>query len=120
MIFGAHLVVFSEDAEADRAFLSDVFGLDSVDAGGGWLIFALPPAEMAVHPADATGADLYFMCDDLTAEMQSLAARGVILTDVNEERWGSVTKIRLPGGGELGLYQPRHPTALNRPGESGA
>jgi hypothetical protein len=118
MIFGAHLVVFSQDADADRSFLSEVFGLDSVDAGGGWLIFALPPAEMAVHPAGEAGAALYLMCDDLTAAMQSLAGRGVVLTDVEEERWGSVTKIRLPSGGELGLYQPRHPTALPRSGES--
>jgi hypothetical protein len=112
MIFGAHLVLFSQDAEADRAFLSDVLGLDSVDAGGGWLIFALPPAEAAIHPAEDAGAALYLMCDDLTAEMQSLADRGVALSEVEEERWGSVTKIRLPSGGELGLYQPRHPTAL--------
>ncbi|MGA8724153.1 MAG: hypothetical protein WB565_03875 [Acidimicrobiales bacterium] len=114
MIFGAHLVLFSEDADADRSFLSDVLGLDSVDAGGGWLIFSLPPAEMAIHPAVGAGAALYLMCDDLTAEMQSLADRGVLLTEVEEERWGSVTKMRLPSGGDLGLYQPRHPTALQR------
>jgi catechol 2,3-dioxygenase-like lactoylglutathione lyase family enzyme len=117
MIFGAHLLLFSQDADADRSFLSDVLGLDSVDAGGGWLIFALPPAEMAVHPAEGGGAALYFMCDDLTAEMQSLADRGVLLTEVEEERWGSVTKIRLPSGGEVGLYQPRHPTALRATSE---
>jgi hypothetical protein len=116
MIFGAHLVVFSTDAEADRAFLSDVLGLDSVDAGGGWLIFALPPAEAALHPAEAPAAELYLMCDDLAAEMRSLAGRGVELSEVEEARWGTITKIRLPSGAEIGLYQPRHPTAIERPG----
>lgn len=115
MIFGAHLVLFSDDAEADRAFLSTVFGLDSVDAGRGWLVFALPPAEMAVHPAEAPGAQLYMMCDDLSAEMRSLADRGVVCSEVQEARWGSVTEIRLPGGGRVGVYQPRHPTAIERP-----
>jgi hypothetical protein len=116
MIFGAHLVVFSTDADADRAFLSDVLGFDSVDAGGGWLIFALPPAEAALHPAETPAAELYLMCDDLAAEMRSLAERGVGLSDVEEARWGSITKIRLPSGGEIGLYQPRHPTAIERQG----
>jgi catechol 2,3-dioxygenase-like lactoylglutathione lyase family enzyme len=77
MIFGAHLVLYSADAEADRAFLADVLGFDSVDAGGRWLIFALPPAEAAVHPAEAPAAELFLMCDDLGAEMRSLAERGV-------------------------------------------
>jgi catechol 2,3-dioxygenase-like lactoylglutathione lyase family enzyme len=114
MVFGAHVVLFSEDAAADREFLGTVFGLDSVDAGGGWLIFGLPPAEAAVHPAEAPGAELYFMCDDLGAEMQRLAARGVECSDVEEARWGAVTKVRLPGGGEVGVYQPRHPTMIDR------
>ncbi len=112
MIFGAHVVVFSSDAEADRAFLSDVLGFEHVDAGGGWLIFGLPPAELAVHPADSAGAELYLMCDDLAAEMRALGARGVDCSEVEEARWGSVTKIRLPGGGEVGLYQPRHATMV--------
>jgi hypothetical protein len=116
MIFGAHLVVFSTEAEADRAFLSDVLGFDSVDAGGGWLIFVLPPAEAALHPAEAPAAELYLMCDDLAAEMRSLAERGVELSDVEEARWGTITKIRLPSGGEIGLYQPRHPMAIERTG----
>ena len=116
MIFGAHLVVFSTEAEADRAFLSDVLGFDSVDAGGGWLIFALPPAEAALHPAEAPAAELYLMTDDLAADMRSLAERGVELSDVEEARWGTITKFRLPSGGEIGLYQPRHPTAIERPG----
>ena len=113
MIFGAHFVMYSQDAEADRAFLRDVLGLASVDAGHGWLIFALPPAEAAVHPAAAAGApELYLMCDDLRAEIRALEEKGVRCTEVREERWGSVTGVALPGGGQLGLYQPRHPTAL--------
>lgn len=114
MVFGAHVVVYSNDADADRAFLAEVLGFESVDAGGGWLIFALPPAEVAVHPAAAPAADLFLMCDDLGAEMAALADRGVVCSGVEEARWGSVTKIRLPGGGELGLYQPKHPTAIQR------
>ena len=116
MIFGAHLVVFSTDAEADRAFLADVLGFDSVDAGGGWLIFALPPAEAALHPAEAPAAELYLMCDDLATEMRALAERGVELSEVEEARWGTITKIRLPSGGEIGLYQPKHPTAIEGSG----
>lgn len=112
MVFGAHVIVSSNDADADRTFLSEVFGFESVDAGRGWLIFALPPAELAVHPGEAPGAEVYLMCDDLSAELESLADRGVVCSDIEEARWGSVTKIRLPGGSELGLYQPRHPLAL--------
>jgi len=113
MIIGAHTVIYSTDAEADRAFFSDVLGLRSVDAGHGWLIFALPPAEAAFHPADENGAhQLYFMCDDLKAEMAALKAKGVKCSEVAEERWGLITTMRLPGGGALGLYQPKHPTAL--------
>ena len=114
MIFGAHFVVFSQDPDADRAFLADVLGFQHVDAGGGWLIFGLPPAEAAVHPADAPGAELYLMCDDLAAEMQALADKGVQCSEVEEARWGSITKIRLPGGGHVGLYQPRHPMMVDR------
>src|SRR5580698_11237637 len=102
MIFGAHVIVYSKDAEADRAFLRDVLGFASVDAGHGWLIFALPPAEAAVHPAEENNRhELYFMCDDLKAEIAALEKRGVACSAVHEERWGSVTKITLPGGGEL-------------------
>jgi catechol 2,3-dioxygenase-like lactoylglutathione lyase family enzyme len=114
VIFGAHVVVFSTDADADRDFLREVFGLDHVDAGGGWLIFGLPPAEAAVHPADAPGAQLYLMCEDLDAEMARLAALGVECSEVEQARWGAVTTIRLPGGGDLGLYEPRHPTMVGR------
>lgn len=112
MIFGAHVVVFSGDAEADRDFLHDVMGFSSVDAGGGWLIFALPPAEMAVHPAADPGAGLYLMCTDLDAEMGALRAKGVVFSDIEEARWGRVTTFRLPGGGDVGLYQPRHASPL--------
>jgi hypothetical protein len=113
VIIGAHLIRFSADPEADRAFLGEVLGLSSLDAGGGWLIFALPPAEAAVHPAEEGGAtELYFMCDNLESEMASLAQRGVRCSAVEEARWGSVTKIAMPGGGELGLYQPKHPSPV--------
>lgn len=113
MIFGAHVVVYSRDAPADRRFFRDVLGYPSVDAGHGWLIFSLPPAEVAVHPSDGDGGhELYLMCDDLEAEMAALAALGVTFSEVEEARWGSVTRIRLPGGGSVGLYQPRHPSAL--------
>ncbi len=113
MIFGAHVIVYSKDATADRAFLRDILGFASVDAGHGWLIFALPPAEVAVHPAEDTDRhELYFMCDDLRAEISALGEKGVRCSEVQEARWGSVTKIRLPGGSEVGLYQPKHPSAL--------
>jgi catechol 2,3-dioxygenase-like lactoylglutathione lyase family enzyme len=113
MVSGAHVIIYSTRAEEDRAFLRDVLGFKSVDAGHGWLIFALPAAEVAFHPSDENGAhELYFMCDDLNAEMASLAKKSVGCSEVQEARWGSITKIRLPGGGEVGLYQPKHPTAL--------
>src|SRR5579863_4194367 len=109
MISGAHVIVYSKDAEADRAFFRDILGFASVDAGHGWLIFALPPAEAAFHPAEQNNRhELYLMCDDLAAEIANLEAKGVQCAEVMEERWGSVTKIRLPGGGDIGLYQPKH------------
>jgi catechol 2,3-dioxygenase-like lactoylglutathione lyase family enzyme len=114
MIFGAHVIIYSTDAAADRAFFRDILAYPSVDAGNDWLIFALPPAEVAVHPADHGGGhELYLMCDDLPGEMQRLAGQGVLCSEVEEARWGSVTMIRLPGGGAVGLYQPKHPTALS-------
>ena len=113
MISGAHFIIFSKDADADRAFFRDILGFKSVDAGHGWLIFALPPAEAAFHPSDESGGhELYLMCDDLQAEMASLANKEVQCSEVEEARWGSITKLRLPGGGQVGLYQPKHPTAL--------
>jgi catechol 2,3-dioxygenase-like lactoylglutathione lyase family enzyme len=113
MIFGAHMIIYTRDAEADRAFLREVLGLKSVDAGRGWPIFALPPAEVAVHPAEENDRhELYFMCDDLKAEISALEKKGVQCSEVQEARWGSITKIPLPGGGQVGLYQPKHPLAL--------
>ena len=110
MISGAHVVINSTDVEADRAFFRDVLGFAHVDAGHGWLIFALPTAEAALHPADHNGGHaLYLLCDDLTAEMAALGQKGVSCSEVQEARWGSITKIRLPGGGDLHLYQPKHP-----------
>ena len=115
MIFGAHVIVYSKDATADRGFFREVLGFSSVDAGHGWLIFELPPAEVAVHPAeDNDRHELYFMCDDLRAEISKLGEKGVRCSEVQEARWGSITKVRLPGGSEVGLYQPKHPLALAR------
>ena len=114
MIFGSHVVIKSKDAEADRAFFRDVLGFPSVDAGHGWLIYALPPAEIAVHPSEQdVSADFYLMCDDLPAEIAALETKGVHCSEVHEARWGSITNILLPGGGQVGLYQPKHPIALN-------
>ena len=112
MITGAHVILYSRDAEADRAFLRDVLGYPHVDAGGGWLIFKLPPAEVAVHPAEATEShELYLMCDDVNATVGQLAAKGVDCGPVSDQGWGLLTSIGLPGGGQLGLYEPRHPRA---------
>lgn len=113
MISGTHVIIYSKDAAADRAFFKDILGFTSVDAGHGWLIFALPPAEIACHPSDRNDVhELYFMCADLKGEMSELAAQGIACSEVQEAPWGSVTRMRLPGGGEIGLYQPRHATAL--------
>jgi len=113
MISGAHVVVYSKDADADRAFFRDILGFKSVDAGHGWLIFALPPGEAAFHPSKENDLhELYFICEDLKAEMASLATKDVRCSKVEEARWGLITKMRLPGGGEVGLYQPKHPIAL--------
>lgn len=115
MITGLHAILYSPDAEKVRAFLRDVLGWKSVDAGHGWLIFAAPPAEVAAHPTDdgeTPHHQLYLMCDDLKKTVAELKAKGVKCGKVTEARWGSVTSIQLPGGGELGLYQPKHPTAL--------
>jgi hypothetical protein len=112
VINGAHVIVYSRDADADRTFLRDVLGYPHVDAGGGWLIFKLPPAEVAVHPADgAPSHELYLMCDDVAATVEQLAAQGVRCGAVSDQGWGLLTSIPLPGGGELGLYEPRHPRA---------
>jgi hypothetical protein len=112
MINGAHAILYSDDADATRATLATVLGTRSVDAGGGWLIFALPPAEIAVHPADEGGrAELYLMCDDVAITVTALQAEGIETRPISDQGWGLLTAITLPGGVELGLYQPRHPTA---------
>jgi len=112
MISGAHVVVYSKNAEADRAFFRDLLGFRSVDAGHGWLVFALPATEAAFHPSETDAHELFFTCDDLKAEMAALMQKGVECSKVEEARWGTITKMRLPGGGSVGLYQPKHPTAL--------
>jgi catechol 2,3-dioxygenase-like lactoylglutathione lyase family enzyme len=113
MIDGVHVLLYSREAEKVRAFFRDVLGRRSVDAGDGWLIFALPPAELAVHPTDGAGHhELYLMCDDIEKTTDELAAKGIPSTPVEDQGWGLVTTLELPGGDELGLYEPRHDTAL--------
>jgi hypothetical protein len=125
MIFGVHLLLMSRNPDADRVFFRDVLDMPAVDAGGGWLILELPPAEMAVHPAEAplttkhVGQDLaaatvYLMCDSLAGTLDGLAAKGVEHTEIHQERWGVVSTIGLPGGGRLGLYEPHHPIAIKK------
>lgn len=125
MINGAHILFYSENPETDRKFFSDILGFPAVDAGRGWLIFGLPPAEAAIHPMDSTshhqseggnkllGTDFYLMCDDLQATIQSLQAKNVRCSPVEEANWGIKTTVQLPSGGKIGLYQPKHPTALD-------
>ena len=118
MINGAHIVLYTKDPEADRAFFRDVLQLPSVDAGHGWLIFALPPAEAAFHELDKNDAsndkhELYFMCDDLAATLRDLKKKKVPVSAVTEQRWGSLAVSTLPGGGKVGIYQPKHPRPRN-------
>jgi hypothetical protein len=123
MVNGAHLLLYSREPDADRAFLRDVLSFRYVDVGHGWLIFRLPPAEVAVHPVDGEfsqdhaghrmiGAVLYLMCDDVRAEVKALEAKGVTCSAIEMESWGYRTAVRLPSGGEIGLYQPTHQTAI--------
>jgi predicted enzyme related to lactoylglutathione lyase len=113
MISGVHAIVFAPAADEVRDFFRDILGLPNVDAGGGWLIFALPPAEVAVHPAERPSQEIYLMCDDLDATIASLAEKGVGLArPITDQRWGRVTAIALAGGTELGLYQPTHPRPI--------
>jgi hypothetical protein len=115
MITGAHAVIFTKDAERLRAFLRDVLEFPSVDAGHGWLIFALPPAELAAQPTDEDARhELYLMCDDIHATIAQLKANGAELGEqVSDEGFGLVTSLKLPGGGKLDLYEPKHPSPLN-------
>jgi hypothetical protein len=109
MITGAHFILYSKDADADRAFLRDVLGFPNVEVGGGWLIFGLPPAEVAVHPSDDDDAhELYLMTDDVDALVATLTAKGVATEPITAQAWGRLTRVALPGGGTLGVYQPRH------------
>ncbi len=113
MITGAHVIIFSPAADEVRAFLADVIDFPSVDAGGGWPIFALPPSELAVHPTDGgTSHELYLLCDDIERTLGELTAKGAeVIQPVSDRGWGLVSALRLPGGAELSLYEPRHPTA---------
>jgi hypothetical protein len=115
MINGIHALIYAKDADKVRAFLRDVLGFKSVDAGHGWLIFALPPAELAAHPAEdgeEPRHEFYLMCDDMQNTVKELKSKGVQCGEMTEAGWGSVTKIEIPGGGTMGLYQPKHPTAI--------
>jgi catechol 2,3-dioxygenase-like lactoylglutathione lyase family enzyme len=109
MISGAHVILYSTNPDADRAFLRDVLGLSHVDVGHGWLIFGLPPSEVAVHPSDANDKhELFLMCDDVDAFMQNMKRHGIPCGPIQEQRWGRITPITLPGGGTLSVYQPLH------------
>jgi hypothetical protein len=113
MIHGAHIILYSKDADADRAFFRDVLKYPFIDAGHDWLIFALPPAEVAVHPSDENDVhELYLMCDDVQALIAEMKAHKVKCSPVEEQRWGSITRVTLPGGGKLGIYQPKHASPL--------
>ena len=116
MIYGAHVILYSEDSEADRAFFRDVLEYPSADAGHGWLIFALPPAELAVHPSEKNDVhELYLMCDDIHGLVTRMKKKKVKCSAIHEERWGSLVHMSLPGGGKLGVYQPKHPSLIKAP-----
>ena len=113
MIRGAHVIIYSKNSDADRAFFRDVLRYDSVDAGNGWLIFALPPAEVALHPSDKNDVhELFLMCDDVHGLIAEMRKQRVECSAVDEQRWGSITRLTLPGGGTLGVYQPKHASPL--------
>jgi catechol 2,3-dioxygenase-like lactoylglutathione lyase family enzyme len=118
MITAAHVILYSTDAQADRVFIRDVLGLAGVDAGEGWLIFKLPPAEIAVHPTDGPGKhEFYLMCDDIEQTLTELTAKGVTISrPVSDQGWGQLASIKLPSGADLSIYQPRHPTAYDLEG----
>lgn len=121
MLTGAHAIIYSTNADADRAFLRDVLSLPNVDVGGGWLIFGLPPSEVAVHPGERNDRhELYLICDDVEAFIASMTSRGVSCSTVQDQGWGLLTEIALPGGGKLGVYEPRHarPESASKPSRS--
>ena len=108
MINGAHTIIYSNDPEADRAFFRDVLKFPNVDAGAGWLVFGLPPSEVAVHPGKNDQHEFYLMCDDVEAFIADMRTRKIKCSSIHEERWGRLTQLRLPGGGTLGVYEPKH------------
>ena len=109
MINGAHSIIYSTDPDSDRACLRDVLGLPNVDVGDGWLIFGLPPAEIAVHPAESNDLqELYLMCEDIEAFVDAMGHRDIVCAPIEDRGWGLLTALTLPGGGQLGVYQPRH------------
>ncbi len=115
MIYGAHVVIYTKNPEADRAFFRNVLKLDAVDAGHGWLIFALPPAEAAFHDAAENDRhELYFMCDDIAATLADLKRQNVTVSEVSEQRWGRLASLTLPGGGKVGIYEPRHASPFKK------
>ncbi|MCK6257796.1 hypothetical protein LCY76_14500 [Fictibacillus sp. KIGAM418] len=118
MINAAHIILYSTNAEADRVFIRDVLGLAGVDAGDGWLVFKLPPAEIAVHPTDGLDKhEFYLMCDDIEKTITELTAKGITISEpISEQRWGRLISIKLPSGADLSIYQPRHPTAYDLEG----
>jgi catechol 2,3-dioxygenase-like lactoylglutathione lyase family enzyme len=109
MFTGAHAIIYTKDADKDRAFFRDVLGFKWIDSGGGWLLFKLPPAELAFHPGEAPTHELYLMTDDVREAVKDLTAKGIKCEPVKDQGWGLLTRFRLPGGGMLGLYEPRHP-----------
>jgi hypothetical protein len=110
MINGAHSIIYSQNPEADKAFLRDVLRLKNVDVGHGWLIFGLPPSELAVHPAEKNDIhEFYLMCDDIKSFVAEMESHKIACSPISDQRWGLLTQITLPGGGKLGVYEPRHP-----------
>ena len=109
MIFGSHVIIYSADAEADKNFLRDILKLPHVDVGHGWLIFGLPPSEIAVHPAKENGPhEFYLLCDDINQFVKEMAEHNIACTAISSQRWGNVTQLTLPGGGKIGVYEPKH------------
>ena len=117
MINGAHVVIYSKDSEADRAFFRDVLQFPCVDAGHGWLMFAMPPLEAAFHDSESNDQhELFLMCDDLASTLEDLRSKNVTVSEVGEQRWGKLATLTLPGGGKIGIYEPKHPSPLTLQG----
>jgi len=113
MIYGTHVVIYSKNPEADRAFFRDVLNLPSLDAGHGWLIFTMPPLEAAFHDSENNDKhELYLMCDDIAATLRDLISKKVKVSEISEQRWGKLASLVLPGGGKIGIYEPTHPSPL--------